>query len=225
MKNIHIDLEKKEIKIDNNQVQSLHDKEAFEVFKKIWLRAGWDAKYVYSFTWLGRPIIQLPDDMMRMPELIFQVKPTVIIETGIAHGGSLIYYASLLKMMGKGRVIGIDVDIREHNREAIETHPLSHRIELIQGSSIDKKVVEQAKSHIKSGDRVMVILDSNHTHDHVLEELRLYSSFVTKDCYLAVMDTVVEDMPEDYFSDRPWGKGDNPKTAVHEFLKTNNRFE
>ena len=164
--------------------------------------------------------------MVAMQELIWKTKPDIIIETGVARGGSLILSASILHLLnGNGRVVGIDIDIRPHNREAIESHPLAFRINLIQGSSIDQSVIDQVKKHVKPEHRVMVILDSNHTHDHVLEELRLYSDLTTKDCYLVVMDTVVDDMPKDYFPDRPWGKGNNPKTAVHEFLKTNDRFE
>ena len=183
-------------------------------------------QYPYNFDWLGLPIIQFPQDMVAMQELIWKTKPDIIIETGVARGGSLILSASILHLLnGNGRVVGIDIDIRPHNREAIESHPLAFRINLIQGSSIDQSVIDQVKKHVKPEHRVMVILDSNHTHDHVLEELRLYSDLTTKDCYLVVMDTVVDDMPKDYFPDRPWGKGNNPKTAVHEFLKTNDRFE
>lgn len=183
-------------------------------------------KYPYHFDWLGLPIIQYPQDILAMQEIIWRTKPDLIIETGVARGGSLILSASILHLLnGKGHVVGVDIDIRPHNRQAIETHPLAHRISLIQGSSIDQTVVEQVKQFIKHGDRVMVILDSNHTHEHVFEELRLYNPLVTKGCYLAVMDTVVEDMPESYFTDRPWGKGDNPKTAVHAFLKETDRFE
>ena len=182
--------------------------------------------YSYNFDWLGLPIIQFPQDIVAIQEIIWKTKPDLIIETGVARGGSLILSASILHLLnGNGRVIGVDIDIRAHNREAIESHPLAHRISLVQGSSIDHSIVDQVKKYIKPGDRVMVILDSNHTHEHVLEELRLYSPFVTKDCYLVVMDTVVEDMPEDYFPDRPWGKGDNPKTAVHAFMKETDRFE
>jgi cephalosporin hydroxylase len=182
--------------------------------------------YQYNFDWLGLPIIQIPQDIVAIQEIIWKTKPDLIIETGVARGGSLILSASILHLLnGNGRVIGVDIDIRPHNREAIESHPLAHRISLVQGSSIDHSIVDQVKEHVKPGDRVMVILDSHHTHDHVLEELRLYSPLVTKECYLAVMDTVVEDMPEDYFPDRPWGKGNNPKTAVHAFMKETNRFE
>ena len=182
--------------------------------------------YSYNFDWLGLPIIQLPQDMIAVQEIIWKTKPNLIIETGIARGGSLILNASILHLLnGDGKVVGIDIDIRPHNREAIENHPLAHRIELIQGSSIDEEVLQQAKSYKEKNDRVMVILDSNHTHEHVFKELKLYSPLVSKDFYLLVMDTIVDDMPDDYFPDRPWGKGDNPKTAVHEFLKQSDRFE
>ena len=182
--------------------------------------------YSYNFDWLGLPIIQLPQDMIAVQEIIWKTKPNLIIETGIARGGSLILNASILHLLnGDGKVVGIDIDIRPHNREAIENHPLAHRIELIQGSSIDEEVLQQAKSYKEKNDRVMVIVDSNHTHEHVFKELKLYSPLVSKVFYLLVMDTIVDDMPDDYFPDRPWGKGDNPKTAVHEFLKQSDRFE
>ena len=182
--------------------------------------------YCYNFDWLGLPIIQFPQDMIAVQEIIWKTKPNLIIETGIARGGSLLLNASILHLLnGDGKVIGIDIDIRPHNREAIENHPLAHRIELIQGSSIDEEVLRQAKGYKEKNDRVMVILDSNHTHEHVLKELELYSPLVSKGYYLLVMDTVVDDMPDDYFPDRPWGKGDNPKTAVNEFLKQSDRFE
>jgi len=183
-------------------------------------------KYSYNFSWMGRPIIQFPQDIMAMQEIIWQVKPDLIVETGIAHGGSLIFYASMLELIGEGgQILGIDVDIRQHNRVEIEKHPMFKRITMIEGSSIDEEIAKQVFDFAKGNSRVLVILDSNHTHDHVLKELELYSPLVTKDSYLVVFDTVVEDMPEDFFSDRPWGKGNNPKTAVWEFLKTNKRFE
>lgn len=182
-------------------------------------------KYSYNFTWLGRPIIQYPQDMIALQEIIWHVKPDLIIETGIAHGGSLIFYASMLELLGNnGEVLGIDIDIREHNREEIEKHPMYKRINMIEGSSIDKEIAEQVCDFAKEKNRVLVLLDSKHTHDHVLKELQLYSPLVTKGSYLVVFDTVIEDMPDDFFSDRPWGKGNNPKTAVCEFLKTNDRF-
>lgn len=183
-------------------------------------------KYSYNFSWMGRPIIQFPQDIIAMQEIIWQVKPDLIVETGIAHGGSLIFYASMLELIGEGgKILGIDVDIRQHNRVEIEKHPMFKRITMIEGSSIDEEIAKQVFDFAKGNSRVLVVLDSNHTHDHVLKELQLYSPLVTKDSYLVVFDTVVEDMPEDFFSDRPWGKGNNPKTAVWEFLKTNKRFE
>ena len=180
-------------------------------------------KYTYHFSWMGRPIIQLPQDMMAMQELIWRIKPDLVIECGIAHGGSIIYYASLLELQGHGEVLGIDRDIRPHNREAIESHPMSKRIQMIEASSIDPATAEQVRA-IAAGKKVIVVLDSNHTHEHVLEELRLYSPLVSVDSYCVVMDTVVEDMPEDAFPDRPWGKGDNPRTAVWAYLKENADF-
>jgi cephalosporin hydroxylase len=183
-------------------------------------------KYPYNFTWLGRPIIQFPQDIIAMQEIIWQVKPDLIIETGIAHGGSLILSASLLEFIGEeGRVLGIDIDIRRHNRVEIEKHPMYRRIDMIEGSSIDEKIAEQVYEIAKGKKRVMVFLDSMHTHDHVLREIELYSPLVTKGSYLVVFDTIIEDMPDDFFPDRPWGKGNNPKTAVWEFLKKNDRFE
>jgi cephalosporin hydroxylase len=173
---------------------------------------------------MGRPIIQLPQDMMAMQELIWQIKPDLIIECGIAHGGSIIYYASLLELQGHGEVLGIDLDIRPHNREAIESHPMSKRISMIEGSSIDPAIAEQVHAAAK-GKKVILVLDSNHTHDHVLEELRLYAPLVSVGSYCVVMDTVVEDMPADFFPDRPWGPGDNPKTAVWKYLEENGDFE
>lgn len=180
-------------------------------------------RYSYHFSWLGRPIIQYPQDIMAMQEIIWNVRPDVIVETGVAHGGSILFYASILQLLGHGEVIGIDIDIRAHNREAIEQHPMSHRVSLIQGSSIDPALVDDVRQRV-AGKNVLVVLDSNHTHDHVLEELRLYAPLVTVGSYCVVMDTVVEDMPVDAFPDRPWGKGDNPKTAVWAYLEENADF-
>jgi cephalosporin hydroxylase len=182
--------------------------------------------YSYNFDWCGLPIIQYPQDIIAIQEIIWKIKPDLIIETGIARGGSLIFHASMLQLLGNnGKVIGIDIDIRSHNREAIENHPLNKNIQLLEGSSIDPNIVDQVKSFIKPDTHVLVILDSNHTHEHVLQELNLYSSLVTRNSYLIVLDTVVEDLEEKHFTHRPWGPGDNPKTAVHEFLKTSTRFE
>ncbi len=183
-----------------------------------------DYRYSYNFSWLGRPIIQYPQDMIAMQEIIWNVQPDLIIETGIAHGGSLIYYASILEMLAisglsDGRIIGIDIDIREHNRAEIESHPMYKRIEMLQGSSIAADNISAIKERAKGCKKVMVVLDSNHTHEHVAAELEAYAPLVTVGSYCVVFDTVVEDMPPDSFPDRPWGAGDNPKTAVWEFLK------
>jgi cephalosporin hydroxylase len=175
--------------------------------------------------WMGRPIIQLPFDMMAMQEIIWRTRPQLIIETGIAHGGSLIYHASLLELIGEGRVLGIDVDIRPHNRTAIEAHPMFHRIEMIQGSSLDESVVHSVAQAARDMDRVMVVLDSNHTHDHVLGEMRAYAPYVTPGCYLVVFDTIIEHLPADMFPDRAWGPGNNPMTAVREYLQESPGFE
>lgn len=196
-----------------------------------WMNLANSRKYSYHFEWLGRPIIQYPQDLIAMQEIIWSVQPDLIIETGIAHGGSLIFSASMLELnAGCGgpqdaEVLGLDIDIRPHNREAIEKHPMSKRITMIEGSSIDDAVVAKVHNFARDKKRVLVILDSNHTHAHVRRELDLYSSLVKAGSYLIVFDTVIEDMPEDAFPDRPWGKGDNPKTAVWEFLESNDRFE
>ncbi|MDQ6813258.1 MAG: cephalosporin hydroxylase family protein, partial [Bacteroidota bacterium] len=182
------------------------------------------AKYSYNFSWMGRPIIQYPQDMIAMQEIIWEVKPDLIIETGIAHGGSLVYYASLLELIGHGQILGIDIDVRAHNRKAIEEHPMKKRIEMIEGSALDEKVIERLKQFAKGKERILVCLDSNHTHAHVLDELKLYSPFVSLNSYIVVFDTIVEDLPEGYLPGRAWGIGDNPKTAVYEFLKENDQF-
>ena len=198
-------------------------------------------RYSYNFAWLGRPIIQYPQDMGAMQELIWQVRPDLIIETGIAHGGSLVFSASMLAMLdicdaieegvmldpakSNRMVLGIDIDIRAHNRAAIEAHPMASRIRMIQGSSIAPDVVAQVREIAGSFRRVLVCLDSNHTHDHVLAELRAYAPLTSVGSYCVVFDTVVEDMPADMFPDRPWGPGDNPKTAVWEYLKTHPEFQ
>ena len=181
--------------------------------------------YSYNFSWLGRPIIQFPQDIVAMQEIIWHVKPDLVIETGVAHGGSLVLYASLLELIGgKSRVLGIDIELRPHNRRAIEEHPLSKRIALIEGSSTDRAVVGQAQAFAKCAKSVLVALDSNHTHEHVLKELELYSPLVTKGSYLVVFDTIIEEFPANFFVDRPWDRGNNPMTAVKAFLKKNDRF-
>jgi cephalosporin hydroxylase len=184
-------------------------------------------KYTYNFTWLGRPIIQYPQDMVALQEVIWNVKPDLIIETGIAHGGSLIFSASILALLGNGgQVLGIDIDIREHNRKEIEAHPLAKYITMFQGSSIDESMITRVKEFAKDKKNVLVILDSNHTHEHVLAELRAYAPLVHTNSYCIVFDTAIEDMPADYdWGTRPWGKGNNPKTAVWEYMKENDNFE
>lgn len=178
-------------------------------------------KYSYHYTWLGRPIIQYPTDIMAMQEIIWKVKPNVIVETGIAHGGSAIFYASMMELMkNDGIVVSVDIDIREHNRKEIEKHPMYSHIRMIEGSSIDDEVLAKVKSYIKPTDTVLVTLDSCHSHAHVLKELELYSPLVTKGSYLVCCDTVVEDDIASPQGERPWGKGDNPMTALREFLTT-----
>lgn len=189
------------------------------------------SNYSYNFSWLGRPIIQYPQDIVAVQEILSKVQPDLIIETGIAHGGSLILYASLLELNAVcggpagARVLGVDIDIRDHNREAIEAHPMFKRIDMIEGSSIDEAIVDQVKRAASGKERVLVVLDSNHTHDHVLAELEAYAPLVSKGSYCIVFDTVVEDMPEGSFPDRPWDLGDNPKTAVWHYLKSHPEFE
>jgi cephalosporin hydroxylase len=190
-----------------------------------WFEASYARKYPYNFTWLGRPIIQYPHDVLAMQEIVWRVRPELIVETGIAHGGSLVLSASLLELLGgEGRVVGVDIDIRAHNRAALEAHPLFKRISLVEGSSVDPAVAAQVRGFAREGAPTMVVLDSNHTHEHVLEELRLYAPLVTPGSYLVVFDTVVEDLPDGTFPDRPWGPGNNPKTALHEYLKECDRF-
>jgi cephalosporin hydroxylase len=188
-------------------------------------------KYTYNFSWLGRPIIQFPQDMIAMQELIWSIQPDLIIETGIAHGGSLIFSASILELNAicggcqDAEVLGLDIDIRPHNREAIEAHPMFKRISMIQGSSIAPEIIEQVKAKAEGKQKILVFLDSNHTHDHVLAELEAYAPLTSVDSYCVVFDTVIEDLPADMFGDRPWGVGNNPKTAVWEYLKHHPEFE
>ena len=199
------------------------------------------AKYSYQFSWQSRPIIQYPQDIVAMQELIWEVKPDLIIETGIAHGGSLIFSASMLTLLdmcdaiesgqtmdpkvSKRKVLGVDIDIRQHNREAIEAHPMASRIEMIQGSSIAPEIIQQVHQFANKFSRILICLDSNHTHEHVLGELEAYAPLTSVGSYCVVFDTVVEDLPKEMFPDRPWGPGDNPKTAVWKYLETHSEFE
>lgn len=198
--------------------------EGFAAASKAWLRVGWDTKHVYSFTWMGRPIIQLPEDMVRLQELIWTEKPSVIIETGIAHGGSLVFYASLFEAMGEGRVIGIDIEIRPHNRAAIEAHPMIKRIAMIEGSSIDPDTVSKVQDLIVPGDRVMIILDSNHSREHVLSELHAYAPMVSVGGYLVATDGVMQQMAGAPRSESDW-KTNNPLCAAQDFVAQDDRFQ
>nr|WP_315429775.1 cephalosporin hydroxylase family protein [uncultured Albidiferax sp.] len=213
---------------------------AFKDLSRQWLQMSMDKKYVYNFDWLGRPIIQYPQDMVAIQELVWTVRPDLIIETGIAHGGSLILSASMLAMLdmcdaiesgtsidprvSARKVIGIDIDIREHNRAAIQAHPMASRIQMVQGSSIAADVVAQVREAAQGYKKVMVFLDSMHTHDHVLGELDAYAPLVSPGSYCVVFDTFVEDMPPKFFADRPWDIGNNPKTATRQWLKGHPEF-
>jgi cephalosporin hydroxylase len=222
-------------------ISNLGANEKLQMESVDWVQKTAEQGYSYNFSWQGRPIIQYPQDMIAMHELIWQIKPDLIIETGIAHGGSLIFSASQLAQLdiceaieagitldpkkSKRKVLGIDIDIREHNRKAIEAHPMASRIQMIQGSSIAPEIIAQVKEVAKGYNRILVCLDSNHTHDHVLAELKAFAPLTTVGSYCCVFDTIVEDMPADMFPNRPWGPGDNPKTAVWEYLKTHPEFE
>ena len=212
-----------------------------QALSRIWVREVGPHKWAYNFSWLGRPAIQFPNDAWAMQELIWKIKPDLIIETGIAHGGSLIFSASMLALLdmsdaiesgialdpkkSKRKVLGIDIDIRAHNRAAIEAHPMASCIQMIQGSSVAPEIVEQVRQVAVGYQRVLVCLDSNHTHEHVLAELQAYAPLTSVNSYCVVFDTLVEDMPAEMFPDRPWGPGNNPKTAVWEYLKTHPEFE
>lgn len=223
---IKVDLENSTVSVEEDgqaNVYGLNTPEGFNVVSKIWLRAGWDTKYVYSFTWLGRPIIQLPEDMVRLQEVIHTLQPDVIIETGIAHGGSLIFYASLCKTMGKGRVIGIDIEIRPHNRAAIESHQLSPFITLIEGSSIDPAVVERVQSEVSPDERTIVLLDSCHTKEHVLAELNAFAPLVNTGSYIVAMDGIMQEVTGAPRTEPDWA-WNNPKQAALEFVAANAEF-
>ncbi len=207
-------------------IRALGNNDELKSISNDWIKKSSLLKYSYNFDWLGRPIIQFPQDIIAMQEIIWNTKPDLIIETGIARGGSLIFYSSMLELISdSGSVIGIDVDIHEHNRKEIEQHPMFKRIKLLEGSSIDKSIINEVFNIAKNAKKILVCLDSNHTHEHVLEEMKVYSPLVKKGSYLVVFDTIIDDLPADFFPDRPWGKGNNPKTAVDKFLKNNDRFE
>ena len=208
---------------DDREEHDIGSPEAFRVLSRLWLRSGWDNKYVYSFTWLGRPIIQLPEDMIRLQEVIYALRPDVIVETGVAHGGALVFYAGLCRMMDHGRVIGVDVEIRRHNREAIESHPLSTLITLVEGDSKDPSIVADVKSRIEPDETVLVLLDSCHHKQHVLEELRAYSTLVTPGSYIVAMDGIMEELTGAPRSSPDWS-WNNPRQAALEFVAENPGF-
>jgi cephalosporin hydroxylase len=197
--------------------------EAFRLVSDAWLRLGWDQKYVYSFTWLGRPVIQLPEDLLRVQEVIVSVGPDVIVETGVAHGGSLVFYATICKALDRGRLVGVDVEIRAHNRHAIEAHPLSPLIELIEGDSTHPGTVERVRAQIAPGETTLVLLDSNHEKEHVLAELRAYGELVTPGSYIVVMDGIAERLAGAPRSKPDWD-WNNPASAIREFLEAESRF-
>ena len=208
---------------ESSRTLELYSREAFELISEQWLKVGWNEKYEYTFTWMGRPIIQLPEDMIRMQELIYRVQPDVIVETGVAHGGSLIFYASLCKIMDRGRIIGVDIEIRPHNRAAIEAHALFPLITLIEGSSTSKAVVDRVRGLIAPGEKVLVILDSNHTRQHVADELAAYAPLVSAQSYLVATDGVMEVL-HDVPRGKPEWQHDNPKAAALAFAETHPEF-
>lgn len=218
----------KEVK---ERIDAMGRDEPLKASAQAFMKASVSPKYSYNFSWMGRPIIQYPQDMIAMQEIIWAVKPDLIIETGIAHGGSLIFSASMLELIAAcdgvegGEVLGIDIEIRPHNRKAIEEHPMFKRISMIEGSSIAPDVIAQVREKASGKKRILVCLDSNHTHAHVLAELNAYGPLTSVDSYCVVFDTLIEDMQESAYPDRPWGKGDNPKTAAWEWLKTHSEFE
>ena len=221
----------KEFEIERETlVNSYKHNEKLKSSAKEFLVSSALANYSYNFTWLGRPIIQWPQDIVAMQEIIWRVKPDLIIETGIAHGGSLIFYSSMLNLLESagfienGKVLGVDIDIREHNLKAIQSHPFFNKITMFEGSSISVDMINRVKKFAADSKKILVCLDSNHTHEHVYKELLAYSPFVSNDSYCVVFDTLIEDMPPASY-DRPWDVGNNPRTAVDEFLKTSNEFE
>jgi cephalosporin hydroxylase len=213
------------------EIAGMGDDRELALATRSWMDRANRAKYSYHFEWMGRPIIQYPQDILAVQEIIWSVKPELIIETGIAHGGSLIFSASMLELNAisggpkDAQVIGIDIDIRAHNRAAIEAHPMARRIGMIEGSSVAPEVVSAVKAKAAGKGSVLIMLDSNHTHDHVLAELEAYADLTTVGSYCIVFDTVIEDMPDDAFADRPWSRGNNAKTAARDFLKRHPEFE
>jgi cephalosporin hydroxylase len=222
------------------EVEAMRADTELSALSRAWMDRAAVHRYSYHFDWLGRPVIQHPQDIVAFQELVWRIRPDLIVETGVAHGGSLVMFASFLAMLDlteaaesggvvdpsrpTRRVLGVDIDIRAHNRAALEAHPLRAYIDLVQGSSVDDDVAARVRAAAAGRPRVMVVLDSNHTHEHVLRELELYAPLVTPGSYCVVCDTVIEDMPADAFPDRPWGHGDNPKTAVWAYLRDHPEF-
>lgn len=226
MTRMTIDLETKTLELSENngkKVLDLYGKDSFEILSDLWLKTSWNQKYSYTFTWLGRPIIQHPEDMIRLQEAIYFLKPDVIVETGVAHGGSLIFSASLLKCMGAGKVVGVDIEIRPHNRQAIEAHELSSMIHLIEGDSVSAGVLDQVKRLIKPTDKVLVILDSNHCKEHVAKEMEAYYPLVSPGSYIVVTDGLMQDLYDVPGGHVEWEQ-DNPVAAAEEFLESHPEF-
>ena len=224
MSNFFFSSNNQSITLDDGTKLSLDDPRAFSIISEAWLRVGWDTKYVYGFSWLGRPVIQLPEDMLRIQEVIYDIKPDVIVETGVAHGGSLIFYASLCTAIGKGRVIGIDIEIRSHNRMAIEEHRLSPMISLVEGSSIDAEIIQIVKDQIGAAETVLVLLDSNHLKDHVLAELEAYSPLVRPGGYIVACDGIMQQVAGAPRTEENWS-WNNPISAINEFIARHPEFE
>jgi cephalosporin hydroxylase len=224
MSNFFFSSNNQSITLDDGTKLSLDDPRAFSIISEAWLRVGWDTKYVYGFSWLGRPVIQLPEDMLRIQEVIYDIKPDVIVETGVAHGGSLIFYASLCTAIGKGRVIGIDIEIRPHNRMAIEEHRLSPMISLVEGSSIDAEIIQIVKDQIGAAETVLVLLDSNHLKDHVLAELEAYSPLVRPGGYIVACDGIMQQVAGAPRTEENWS-WNNPISAINEFIARHPEFE
>lgn len=223
---LKIDMERGLVQLDGPDGERevpIGSQEAFTAISRAWVRSGWDAKYVYGFSWMGRPIIQMPEDMIRMQELVYAQRPDVIVETGIAHGGSLIFYASLMAAMGHGRVVGIDIDIRAHNRAAIEAHEMYPRITMVEGSSVDPATVEKVHALVKPGEKILLVLDSNHTREHVLGELNAYADLVAVGSYIVVCDGIMQDMASGERAEADWDTN-NPLSAIKDFLSARSDF-
>ncbi|MBI4423388.1 MAG: cephalosporin hydroxylase family protein [Elusimicrobia bacterium] len=225
-----IDETAQSITVEGAETIPLYSREGFRLISDLWVKVGWDQKHPYTFTWMGRPIIQIPEDLVRIQEVIYSIKPDVVVETGIAHGGSLVLYASMFRAMGKGRVVGVDNEIRPHNRKALEAHELAPLITMIEGSSTAPEIVERVRRELRPGDTTLFILDSCHTYDHVLAELRAYAPMVTPGSYIVATDGSQEYLNEtpraqkEYPSCAGWGK-DNPKRAAEDFVRENPLFE